>query len=214
MVKILIWTCALSILACGASTSEDIQIAKTNNRMDTTVAIGGFKVRIIKPNSNSKSAGTLLLLPGWNFSDKMWCDSSDVCETALSNGLTVVAPEMGKSIYATEYFPETRDDYRKYPTLTWLDSAIEILKKRNGVFGSSAEQRNFILGLSTGARGVALICAKKPGFFHAAAMLSGDYNQAAITDDPLCTIVYGPYQKYSNRWKTIDNPSSQIEKFI
>lgn len=201
----------LFICACsGKQTSKQVTEKTMLQNKDTTIQIGGVDIRILTPAEGTKPAGTLLLLPGWNYSNTKWCDSTDVCSDALLKGFTVVAPNMGKSIYATEYFPETRADYRKFPTLTWLDSALDILKSRFGLFQTPYLQRNFVLGLSTGARGGALICAKKPGFFHAAALLSGDYDQTANTEDALCINVYGPYNQFPNRWKTVDNPIQQV----
>lgn len=203
----------LFFAACMGKTESPIAAAATQSMAkDTTLIIGGVKVRVLRPVPGTKPAGTLLLLPGWNYSNTKWCDSTEVCSDALLNGFSVVAPDMGKSIYATQYFPETRADYRKYPTLTWLDSALDIMKSRHQLFQTPYIQRNFVLGLSTGARGAALICAKKPGFFHAAALLSGDYDQTANTEDALCINVYGPYNQFPERWKNIDNPLQQVSQ--
>lgn len=205
-----------ALLLTNTCHANSIQKSKANAVVskDTVVKIGGYKIRILRPADSIQAAGTLLLLPGWNYSNTKWCDSTDVCKTALQKGFAVVAPDMGKSIYATQYFPETRADYKAYPTLTWLDSALNILQAKHQLFSKKGFMRNFVLGLSTGARGAALICARKPGFFHAAALLSGDYNQANITDDALCTNVYGPYHSFAERWKTIDNPVALVPKIV
>lgn len=198
------------VVSCHAA---DISKTQLMNRYgDTTIKIGGVEIIIKTPPKGVKISGTILLLPGWNYSNTKWCDSSNLCSEALARGYNIVAPQMGKSIYASEYFPETRSDYKQYPTLVWLDTILEKLKKEKGLFLTSGLQRNFVVGLSTGARGAALICARKPGFFHAAALLSGDYDQCANTEDALCTNVYGPYNKFANRWRTVDNPMNQISR--
>ncbi len=57
------------------------------------------------------------------------------CKRALAEGYRLILPEMLKSTYATHYFPETRNDYRAYPTLTWvIDTLIPELKKKFGIF--------------------------------------------------------------------------------
>lgn len=213
-VKWILGTIICAGIACAATPSKEKSVLAVQNSRDTTVVIGGVKIWIQRPAIGVKPAGTLLLLPGWNYSRTKWCDSTRVCQDALIKGFCVVAPEMGRSIYATSYFPETTAEYKKYPTLTWLDSALNILKARHGLFQTPGLQRNFLLGLSTGARGGALICAKKPGFFHAAALLSGDYDQTASPEDALCTNVYGPYNAFKSRWQTVDNPMQQIEKIV
>lgn len=210
-------TAALGLLtlACNAGpTAPSTGVKPKSKKSDTTILIGGVEVRVMRPADTLPKAGTLLLLPGWNFSNTKWCDSTAICSQALQRGFVVVAPQMGKSIYATQYFPETRADYKKYPTLTWLDTALDILKSRHKLFLAPGLQRNFVVGLSTGARGAALICAKKQSFFHGAALFSGDYDQTANTEDALCINVYGPYNQFPERWKTIDNPMQQVGSML
>lgn len=75
------------------------------------------------------------MLPGWNFSKDKTCNETSFCKRALAEGYRLILPEMLKSTYATHYFPETRNDYRAYPTLTWvIDTLIPELKKKNSEF--------------------------------------------------------------------------------
>lgn len=200
---------ALLALCCGTTGNPGEEQASSVLRMqkDTTIKIGKFEVLIITPSDSIK--GDLLLLPGWNFKNTAWCDSTDVCSTALAKGLRVIAPQMSQSIYASQYYPETRADLAKHPTGTWLwDTMIPALQARN-IFSAG---KNYVLGLSTGGRGVALLLIHKPGLFDAAAALSGDFNQAVMPKDALSTLVYGPYSKFKERWKTVDNPWSDANK--
>lgn len=202
----MIWTIlAFSLLGstCQAHSTADSSKplpVKLVSQMDTSFQ--GVRILIKLPDPMVPLQGDLLLLPGWNYSNTKWCDSSEVCRQASAKGYRVIAPQMGQSIYASRYFPETRKDLAKYPTLLWLDSAINFLRDSMNCFRG----KNLVLGLSTGARGVALICGKRPGFFAAAAALSGDYNQLGMPNDPLCTLVYGPFKSFANRWKLTDNP--------
>lgn len=204
----------LAVLAHSCSGQPGIRLANDGSEKaklpaDTVLKIGGVAIWVQNPPDSIPIRGTLLLLPGWNYAASKWCDSSSVCATALGKGYSLVCPEMGRSIYASRYFPETRQDLRAYPTLTWLDSALDILQLQYTLFSG----RNFVLGLSTGGRGVALICEKRPGFFNAAAALSGDFNQYSLPDDRLTTAVYGKFEKFSDRWKNLDNPVSAIDSF-
>jgi len=98
----------------------------------------------IPANHNGK---TLLLLPGWNYPRTGWCDSTEICRKALAAGYALVAPEMGKSIYATRYYPETRQDWRRYPTLAWLmDTLTPHLQHTYGLLQQG--QPNYVLGRS------------------------------------------------------------------
>jgi hypothetical protein len=181
-----------------------VLIEKNDFEKDTVLSISGFKVEIRAPKIVKYD---LLLLPGWNFKRKLWCDSSNICKIAMLNGFRLIMPEMEKSIYASNYFPETRRDWKKYPTLTWVtDTLIPYLQKNNNVFNS---KNNFIIGNSTGGRGAILIAIKTGTLFIAGASLSGDFDQTKMVNDNLIRGVYGDYQKFKNRWKTIDNPMEQ-----
>jgi len=175
---------------------------------DTSIRILDLEFLVLIPRNEANAKGDLLLLPGWDYSNTKWCDSTNVCETALQMGYRVIAPQMGRSVYATRYYPQTRKDFLKFPTLSQLDSALELLKTQYGFF----TQKNLILGLSTGARGVALLCERKPDWFHAAAVLSGDYNQTTMPNDNLMRYTYGPYSLYRILWTKTDNPQTDAIK--
>lgn len=200
---------AMVFISCAgkAPVSAPAAVAKAEILKPAKYIFRGTEIWIQYPADTVNVKGDLLLLPGWNFSNTKWCDSTDVCKTALAKGYRVIAPQMGQSIYATKYFAQTRSDLRKYPTLLWLDSALEFLQDTLGFF----DKKNYVLGLSTGARGVAQICEKRPHFFSAAAALSGDYNQLTLPTDPLCSLVYGPITQYRKRWAETDNPEEFLK---
>ncbi|MBL7811812.1 MAG: prolyl oligopeptidase family serine peptidase [Bacteroidetes bacterium] len=200
-----------SLPGCGGQTEPVMHSrpAPPGPSYSKNIRYRGVDILIQYPSDSLPLKGDLLLLPGWNYKNTLWCDSTDVCKTAMQKGYRVIAPQMMQSIYATHYFPETRQDLRKYPTLLWLDSALNYLHDSVGLLG----MKRYALGLSTGGRGVAMICEKKPYFFHAAAALSGDYNQAAMPKDALCTLVYGPFTQHQERWKEWDNPQADRKNF-
>jgi len=173
----------------------------------STLMCNHVSIDIMEVDTSVSFKGDLLILPGWNFERTRWCSESSLCKEAHRAGYRLIMPEMGKSIYATYYFPQTRKDWLRYPTLTWLlDTMIPFLQQQVGVFLTSD---NFMIGLSTGARGVALIACRTNTFFKAAAALSGDYDQTLIPEDNLIKGVYGSFSLYSERWKTIDNPVAE-----
>jgi dienelactone hydrolase len=208
----------LAVISCGEQSKNAVPLQDTIPPPgdtvsyqpipgDTTLDISGVEVDILVPRVHKAD---LLVLPGWSFSRKKWCEESSLCKKALDKGYRLVLPEMGKSVYATHCFPGTRKDWLKYPTLTWVtDTLIPQLQKEYGMFLKG--KKNFIVGLSTGGRGVVLVAVKKP-VFTAAAALSGDYDQTQMKNDNLMKGVYGEYSQNIERWKTIDNPSQQIEK--
>lgn len=148
----------------------------------------------------------LFLLPGWNYPRTRWCEHSSVCTEALRRGYRLVLLEMGKSLYASQSFPETRADWKVYPTMrTLLDTVFPELRRR----GLLLPEKSYLLGLSTGGRGVVLILAQTGKLFAAGAALSGDFDPHLDTRDPLLT---GWYGRYSQRWDVIDNPMRLAEQ--
>jgi S-formylglutathione hydrolase FrmB len=176
---------------------------------DTTFVINGLAVDILYPDS--KPAGCILVLPGWNFSRQAVCTFSDFCKLAKAKGYTLILPEMGKSAYLFACFPETRADWIHYPTLTWvLDTLIPACQEKFGLLKPG--ERNFLFGISTGGRGVAQIALNTGRLFIAGASLSGDFNQLLQKDDRLMTGYIGEYEKFSSRWSGKDNPSENAAK--
>ncbi len=171
-------------------------------RGSVTFYLNSIPIDIYQNDSIFK--GDILLLPGWNYKRNFWCDSTDLCKMALEKGYRLIMPEMGKSVYSSAYFSETRKDWRKYPNLNWVtDSLIPFVQKEYGVFRT---KNNYIIGLSTGARGVLLVGLKTDTLFLKGAALSGDYDQTKLPNDNLMTGYYGSYAKYKKRWQEVDNP--------
>jgi pimeloyl-ACP methyl ester carboxylesterase len=148
------------ILLCGMAATREDDFMKSSESMSKdsiqkhTLEIAGHKVDVWLPGQPPK--GCILLLPGWNFSRTDWCERSSMCTQALQRGFALVMPEMGKSVYAEQLFPETRPDWRQYPTRPWLrEQVIEEVRARFGLLKPG--QNNFVVGLSTGARGAALL---------------------------------------------------------
>jgi dipeptidyl aminopeptidase/acylaminoacyl peptidase len=169
-----------------------------------TLTIGSCTVEVREPTVPVRRV--LVLLPGWNYTRRCWCDSSRICSLALAKGYRLILLEMGKSIYASATFPETRRDWRAYPTLrTLLDTVFTALQE-NGYLWPG---RSFLMGLSTGGRGVVMILSHTGQLFRAGAALSGDFDPHLDPRDALLTGWYGPY---GPRWESTDNPLRLSER--
>ena len=174
-----------------------------------TCVIGGVQVDYIVPKTEIK--GTILVLPGWNFSKNDICEKSNFCNKAIQAGYMLILPEMLKSIYASQLYPETRNEWRKYPTLKWVTDTLipwfQLNKKklRKG-------ENNFIFGISTGGRGVAMVSIYTDGIFIAGAALSGDYNPPDFPQDNLMRGYYGELLQFPERWNGYDNPKTNVRK--
>jgi S-formylglutathione hydrolase FrmB len=168
---------------------------------DTTFVLNGRAIDIRYPSS--KINGCILCLPGWNFSRADVCDKSDFCAKAKEAGYILVLPEMGKSIYASSLYPETRSDWTRFPQLGFLtDTLFPLLQKQFGLLKEGGN--NFVYGISTGGRGVAMCTWHCAAIFKAGAALSGDYDQLGTPDDNLMKGYYGELGKFTERWKKDD----------
>jgi pimeloyl-ACP methyl ester carboxylesterase len=158
----------------------------------------------IKAPKNNPVKGVVILLPGWKLPVLDWCTKTTLCQKALAQGYVLILPEMDKSIYASQRFPETRKDWLQYATRKWFtDTLIPYFQKEYKLL--MPHQNNFIMGLSTGARGVALLCLDCPEIFKKGAALSGDYNQTRMPKDALMTGWYGSMDTFPARWTGADN---------
>jgi S-formylglutathione hydrolase FrmB len=179
-------------------------------KSDTTLLIDKHSVYIKTCKKQKK--GTFLVLHGWNLPAEDWCTKTNLRSIASANGYCVVLPDMGKSIYQEKNYPETRVEWRCFPTRQWLrDTLIPMLQKKYALLLKN--ENNYIVGLSTGARGVALILLDLPDLFKGAAALSGDYNQLKLPADNLMTGYYGPIAKFRDRWENTDNPIMRIKEY-
>lgn len=169
---------------------------------DTTISIDSVLVDIRIPFG--KTEGYILMLPGWNFSRTDCCNKSSFCKKALSAGFYLIMPEMGKSIYSGKFYKETRSEWKKYPSRTWvLESMIPFLQQKYGFLKEGGN--NHLYGISTGARGVALLALHTKNIFKSGVALSGDYDQSLLKKDNLMIGYYGNYDLFPDRWNGEDN---------
>lgn len=150
---------------------------------------------------------TLLVLPGWNYPDTQWCDKTNLCLKAQKQGFDLVFIEMQRSVYLKSYYKQTRKDYTKYPTRVWLiDSAFKPL------FGQlllDSTKPVFVMGLSTGGRGAAILALDYPELFSGAASLSGDFDPLLQKDDQLMINSIGSFAQYPKLWSGDNNITSR-----
>ncbi len=178
---------------------------------DTSFAIKGHLVDIRVPK-NPKPKGAVLVLPGWSFNRKDWCEKSSLCKKFLAEGYILVLPEMNKSVYSSKFYTETYAEGKLSPNKQWiLEDFMPFLQKKFGIFQKG--DKNFVLGLSTGGRGVALLCLALPEIWTAGAGLSGDYEQTLMPNDNLIKAFYGDFKTFGERWKNEDNPNQQAKNF-
>ena len=183
------------------SVANDITIVLKDRSFDV-------KIHIKYPDS-VPVRGAILALHGWNLPALDWCEKTTLCQKAKQNGYIVILPEMGKSTYQNEFYKETRTNYRRTPTRKWLvDTAFTYLADSLNLLKPS--QQNFVLGLSTGARGAALLALDCPEIFVAMASLSGDCDQTLMPTESIYIGFYGQMKQFPERWSGTDNILNRV----
>ncbi len=154
----------------------------------------------------------VLVLPGWNFSRTSWIKNTNLVSYADRYSYILILPEMGKTLYESQYYPETSMRWNKIPGGQFIRSRfIPEIQRRHNLLKTG--QYNTLLGLSTGGRGVALISLENPDIFVAGASLSGDFSQENMKGDRLMKSLYGDYNKFPQRWLGRDNPGLRVNEW-
>lgn len=223
--KLVVTLALFSILTFAFTYNLDLKIQKSSDEYvqapltDTTIVFkrgsGNSSVKVHYKEYQDTfgfNIGTIVLLPGWNYSSLDWCNKTDLCKLAEEWGYNVILVDMSKSTYSSQYYPETRADMRRYATRTWFkDTLTPFFQEEYGQLLEGGN--NYILGLSTGGRGASLLCLDLPDIFKKGASLSGDYNQNSMPTDNLMRIFYGSHSKFKERWTGEDNVVYNLDRF-
>lgn len=152
------------------------------------------------PSKDINIKGIILMLHGWGLNYEEWCNNTSICDKALEDGYILIIPDYGKSNYTHRIYPQTIAEYRRYPTLGWIiDEHIHFFQTELKLLLPS--QKNFVVGLSTGARGATLLAYYLPGIFKAVASISGDFDITKMQDEYLYYSFLGDYKDFPDRWK-------------
>ena len=210
VIRMVLLSLCLFVLSAGTARAAEGLHPGMNTVSIPESAKGGRNISVdIYVPSAAKIEGDVLVLPGWKFSRARWHRETDLIAYADRCGFRLVFPEMSVSSYESAYFPETTMKWAATPGGEWVRSVLlPDLRRKYGLFG--ADGKSFLLGLSTGARGVLLVALQNPGVFSGGAALSGDCDQSLMPKDNLMTALYGPYSLNKARWEAVDNPRREI----
>jgi len=206
-------TCCLPVLIKSNYTSNPVKTFDTHFELETskdsvviTRQIKKFfnnRLVLVTLKSKNQAIGNLLALPGWNYPDTQWCQKTSLCEKALKRGYNLIFVEMQKSLYLREYYPETDKELARHPTRKWLIDSVWTPLIKNGTINGSL--KSYVIGLSTGGRGAAILGLEYPDFFSGVAALSGDFNPNLEPNDRLMIKSLGPKRAFSKRWNGDNN---------
>ncbi len=155
-----------------------------------------------------KTQKNILVLNGWNFPKEDWHKKTDILKFAEENSYVLIFPAMGKTLYESEYYPETKMKWHIVPGGKWIPEIFIPEMQNMGLL--KTDQKNFIMGLSTGGRGAALVALSCTNLFKGVASISGDFDQSKMPKDRIMTMVYGNFSDFPDRWINSDNPQAKI----
>jgi predicted peptidase len=165
----------------------------------------GEKITCIK-SLNEKAV--VLFLNGYNFSSEKAVKESNFISNASQRGYSVIIPEVRKTVYAQNNYPETANFLKTQKKLNYYaDTIVSKFIKDN-----FKNKPLFIYGISTGARGTLLISIALQKKIRAIALLSGDYDQTINPGDNLMVAAFGPFAKNTKRWEEIENPFFELNQ--
>ena len=188
----------------------DSQAITKDTTLKITYRYGKLKVPVtIKLKANAKA--NILALPGWNLLATDWCAKTSLCDKAANENYNVIMVEMQRSVYLRQYYPQTRKEYSIHPTRTWLHDSVLINLFKNKIIDQSKPM--YVIGLSTGGRGAAIMALDYPEIIKGAASLSGDFDPMLQKDDNLMINSIGSFNKYELLWKGDNNMSLRAAEF-
>ncbi len=152
----------------------------------------------------------LIALHGWNRRARAWQKKSVLAPLADGYGLVVACPAMGRTVYETAYYPQTRGLGPRTPGMPgarWI-SRVVLPHLRRRYLVSERRADTGLLGVSTGGRGAVLV-AERDARFGFAGALSGTFDLMALRPGSgeyrIHRRVYGPRTRFPKRWR-LDNP--------
>jgi len=166
----------------------------------------GVAVQIYIPKgfTSGEDIRTLILLHSWGRNHTEWEKMSSVVKSADVNKTVLVCPDMGKSVYENEYFPETTLEWNPIPGGKWIPSILVPWLKSE--FGLCAKKDlTGIAGVEMGARGALLAAARNPEIFSFVAGIAGLYDCSSLSGTDPFNRVYGPYKDNKERWENADS---------
>ena len=147
-----------------------------------------------------------IALHGWAHSPELFKKKGTLGTWADTYGVVLAVPAMGKSVYETAFYPETKGDWRTAPGTRWVGEVVlPYVRQHYRVFPDRAHTA--VIGYSTGGRGAVLIAEAYPEFAFVGG-LSGTYDLLRLAPKEgeyrIHALLYGARDTFPERW-TRDN---------
>lgn len=182
------------------------QSLKVTGKLDGKSQTAAVLVYTPAAEDPAKKYPLVLALHGWNHTPEMFRDKGDLARYADQYGLVLAIPAMGKTVYETAFYPESKKTWGAIPGARWVgEIVLPYLRKNLPVYDDRAHTA--VVGYSTGGRGALLLAAAYPEFAFAGSS-SGTFDLMRL--DPkdgeykIHAVIYGPREQFKERWE-LDN---------
>lgn len=200
--------CALA-LALGAAVPEQgrwVGPVEVSGTVDGAEHKAPILVYLPKGYEASKGHKLLIALHGWGHAPEDLRKNVKLAPWADSAGAVIVLPAMGKTVYETRFYKETKNAWGKVPGARWI--AEVVLPWARKEYAVSKEKAGTgIVGYSTGGRGAVLIAQRWPEFGFVASA-SGTYAAerlpVTLGESKIHAAVYGDLARHRDRWRQDD----------
>ena len=180
--------------------SESIDVSGT---LEGKTGQGRVLVYLPAGYAKEKKYPLVIALHGWDHTAELFKTKSDLASLADTYGFVVAIPNMGKTIYETRFYPESKGAWTAAPGTRWVaEVMLPYLRQHFSVFDDRAHTA--VIGYSTGGRGAVLLAEAYPQFAFAGS-LSGTYELMTLLpgegEYKIHALVYGPRETFKDRWQ-------------
>ncbi len=149
----------------------------------------------------------VIALPGWNHTPELWRQKSDLGPLAEKYGVVIAMPAMGKSVYETKFYAETKSSWSTAPGTPFIgEKVLPFVREKLPVLTERASTA--LLGYSTGGRGAVLVAEAYAEQFSFAGSVSGTYDLMRLPpadgEYKIHAAMYGARDQFKDRWE-LDN---------
>jgi len=165
------------------------------------------KIQIYFPKSytKGKKLRTIIALHQYDSNERDWENGAAIESRANKFNMVIVCPNMDKTVYETNYYPETTHKWNVIPGGKFIGETL--IKFLNDNFSLALKRESTgIAGVIAGAHGAILTACQYPDKFGAAAGISGFYDPTIMQNSRMIEEVYGSYKNFQARWENEDNP--------
>jgi enterochelin esterase-like enzyme len=156
--------------------------------------------------SDSDSYDLAVVLHGWGQKPEDWRDNTSIGSLADKNRIVLAVPAMGKTVYESRFYPETKFRWNTIPGTRWIGEVVlPYMKNRYPV--RHHRKNTAIIGVSTGGRGAVVVSERYPDFGFCASV-SGTYDLGILGNSEgeykIHAKVFGSRDSFPERWKDED----------